>query len=109
MIILLTRSAKSARATAEHLRKASVCGRIVLFFSNDFQAMKLAIDLAKVKSGAIAVNTMLLVSSLLCIFGGALLLILSKNLVLLTQIGQLCFYAGVIAGACLIWLEALFD
>lgn len=105
MIVLLMRSTQSAKAIAGHLRGSSAKGWLVFYFSNDFRAIELAVALAKKK--AIVMNSVLRLSSLFGVLGGSVLLSFSENSVLTVQIGQFCFYAGVIVGMSLIGLESL--
>lgn len=104
MIILVTKSSRSARATAEHLRRATVKGPFVFFRSNDFRAVKLAVALSRRRT--IVINTILLCSSLVGIFGGAVLLSIIQSSAVI-DVGEMGFYWGVIVGLCLIGLEGI--
>lgn len=89
---------------AGHLRRATVKGPFVLYYSNDFRAAKLAVRLERRK--AVMLNTVLLFCSLVGIFGGAALSSLFQSSPVI-DVGQIGFYWGVIVGLCLIWLESI--
>ncbi|MGB3295243.1 MAG: hypothetical protein WBB01_19855 [Phormidesmis sp.] len=104
MIIVLSKSAQSAVATAEHLRGAIARGPFVFYRSNDYRAVKLAVRLARRK--ALLINTVLLVSGLVGIFSGATVLMVSQGSILAIQASQV-FYLGVMCGFGLIGLESI--
>lgn len=106
MIIVVSKSARSAVAIAEQLRGGIARGVFVVYRSNDYRAVKLVMRLTRRK--AVLLNTLLLKSSLVGIFGGAALLRFFQSSFLAAQAGQLGFYLGVVCGACLIGLEAFY-
>lgn len=104
MIIVVSKSSRSAIATAEQLRGAIARGPFVFYRSNDYRAVKLATRLARRR--ALLINTVLLVSGLVGIFGGATVLMFSPASLPATQASQM-FYLGVMCGFGLIGLESI--
>ena len=106
MIIVVSRSARSAVAIAGQLRGAITQGPFVFYRSNDYRAVKLVMRLTRRK--ALVLNTLLRDSSIIGIFGGAALLSIFQSSLIAAQVGQLGFYSGMACGACLIGLEAFY-